>query len=53
MRSAMTDNARLRRLLRLYLVLDPDLCGGPEGMVQTAEAAASAGVTAVQLQAKK
>lgn len=51
MRSAMTDNARLRRLLRLYLVLDPDLCGGPEGMIQTAEAVARAGVTAVQLRA--
>lgn len=47
----MIDQAKLRHLLRLYLVLDPDLCGGPEGMVRTAEAAACAGVTAVQLRA--
>ena len=24
--------------LSLYLVLDPDLCGGPEGMVRTSPA---------------
>lgn len=37
--------------LRLYLVLDPDLCGGELGMVQTAVQAAEAGVTTVQLRA--
>ena len=37
--------------LSLYLVLDPDLCGGPEGMVRTARVAAENGVTVVQLRA--
>lgn len=37
--------------LSLYLVLDPDLCGGPDGMVRTARLAAENGVTAVQLRA--
>ena len=37
--------------LSLYLVLDPDLCGGPDGMVRTARLAAANGVTAVQLRA--
>lgn len=40
-------------ILRLYLVLDPDLCGGAAGMVDTAIQAAQAGVTAVQLRAPK
>lgn len=37
--------------LSLYLVLDPDLCGSAEGMVETAAAAAQAGATVVQLRA--
>lgn len=37
--------------LSLYLVLDPDLCGGAEGMVRTAQLAAENGATAVQLRA--
>lgn len=37
--------------LTLYLVLDPVLCGGSDGMVQTARQAAQAGVTCVQLRA--
>ena len=37
--------------LSLYLVLDPDLCGGPAGMVHTARAAAENGATVVQLRA--
>ncbi|MFT3850569.1 MAG: thiamine phosphate synthase [Propionivibrio sp.] len=37
--------------LSLYLVLDPDLCGGPEGMVHTAIQAARNGATVVQLRA--
>ena len=37
--------------LSLYLVLDPDLCGGAEGMVRTARIAAENGATAVQLRA--
>ena len=37
--------------LRLYLVLDPDLCGGSAGMVDTAIQAAKAGVTTIQLRA--
>lgn len=37
--------------LSLYLVLDPDLCGGPDGMVATAESAARHGATVVQLRA--
>ena len=37
--------------LSLYLVLDPDLCGGFEGMVETARIAAANGVTVVQLRA--
>ena len=49
----MSDNYRVLRALRLYLVLDPGLCGGSEGLVRTAQAAAAAaaGVTAVQLRA--
>ncbi|MFC7422210.1 thiamine phosphate synthase [Iodobacter arcticus] len=39
--------------LSLYLVLDPDLCGGEEGMVATAVAAVAGGVTMVQLRAPK
>ncbi|WP_245575301.1 thiamine phosphate synthase [Chitinibacter tainanensis] len=35
----------------LYLVLDPELCGGEAGMVATAQAAAAAGATVVQLRA--
>lgn len=37
--------------LSLYLVLDPDLCGGPAGMVETARTAAEHGATVVQLRA--
>lgn len=37
--------------LSLYLVLDPGLCGGVEGMTRTARLAVSHGVTAVQLRA--
>ena len=37
--------------LTLYLVLDPDLCGGAEGMVATTLAAIQGGVTVVQLRA--
>lgn len=37
--------------LSLYLVLDPDLCGGSEGMVATAQLAVANGVTVVQLRA--
>ena len=37
--------------LSLYLVLDPDLCGGAEGMVRTARRAAEQGATMVQLRA--
>ena len=37
--------------LSLYLVLDPDLCGGAEGMVRTAWLAAENGATVVQLRA--
>lgn len=37
--------------LSLYLVLDPELCGGGLGMIETAEAAALAGATIVQLRA--
>ena len=29
----MSDNYRVLRALRLYLVLDPGLCGGSEGLV--------------------
>ena len=31
--------------LSLYLVLDPDLCGGPAGMVETARIAAAHGAS--------
>ena len=37
--------------LSLYLVLDPDLCGGPAGMIKTARLAAQNGATVVQLRA--
>lgn len=37
--------------LRLYLVLDPALCGGFEGMIHTAQLAAQNGATVVQLRA--
>lgn len=37
--------------LSLYLVLDPDLCGGAEGMVSTTLAAIQGGVSVVQLRA--
>lgn len=40
-----------KRILKLYLVLDPDLCGGFEGMVETVKDAAEAGATVVQLRA--
>lgn len=37
--------------LSLYLVLDPVLCGGAQGMVDTAVAAAANGATMIQLRA--
>ena len=37
--------------LSVYLVLDPDMCGGARGMVLTALAAAQNGATIVQLRA--
>lgn len=37
--------------LSVYLVLDPGLCGGFEGMVETSRAAAQAGVNVIQLRA--
>ena len=37
--------------LSLYLVLDPELCGGPAAMVHTARLAAENGATVVQLRA--
>ena len=37
--------------LSLYLVLDPDLCRGAEGMLRTTEEALEGGVTIVQLRA--
>ena len=37
--------------LSLYLVLDPELCGGAAGMVETARQAALNGATVVQLRA--
>lgn len=37
--------------LTLYLVLDPDLCGGAKGMLSTTAQAIQGGVTAVQLRA--
>ncbi len=43
--------ARPKLDLTLYLVLDPVLCGGSDGMVRTAEIAAKAGATIVQLRA--
>jgi thiamine-phosphate pyrophosphorylase len=39
--------------LSLYLVLDPELCGGPSAMVRTARLAAANGVTVVQLRAPR
>ena len=39
--------------LSLYLVLDPDLCGGPEGMLRTARLAAEQGASMVQLRAPR
>ncbi len=41
----------LRRALRLYLVLDPDLCGGAQGMIETALSAVRGGASIVQLRA--
>lgn len=38
--------------LTLYLVLDPVLCGGIAGMVQTTQVAVANGVTAVQLRSE-
>lgn len=37
--------------LKLYLVLDPDLCGGAQAMIETAKEAALGGATCVQLRA--
>lgn len=39
--------------LTLYLVLDPVLCGGITGMVQTTQVAVANGVTAVQLRSEQ
>lgn len=39
--------------LTLYLVLDPVLCGGIAGMVQTTQLAVANGVTAVQLRSEQ
>ena len=45
-------NSGVRQLdLSLYLVLDPDLCGGAEGMLRTAQIAAQNGASVVQLRA--
>lgn len=38
--------------LSLYLVLDPDLCGGIDGMVNTVKIAVDNGVTVVQLRSE-
>lgn len=37
--------------LSVYLVLDPDLCGGAQGMIETTRAAVHNGATCVQLRA--
>lgn len=37
--------------LSVYLVLDPDLCGGVQGMIDTTRAAVQNGATCVQLRA--
>lgn len=37
--------------LSVYLVLDPDLCGGAQGMINTTRAAVQNGATCVQLRA--
>lgn len=37
--------------LSVYLVLDPDLCGGAQGMIDTTRAAVQSGVRCVQLRA--
>ena len=37
--------------LSVYLVLDPDLCGGAQGMIDTTRAAVQNGATCVQLRA--
>lgn len=39
--------------LSLYLVLDPVLCGGIDGMIRTTQIAVENGVTAVQLRAEQ
>lgn len=47
-------NCGVRQLdLSLYLVLDPDLCGGAEGMLRTAQIAAQNGASVVQLRAPR
>jgi thiamine-phosphate pyrophosphorylase len=38
--------------LKLYLILDPDLCGSDEGMIKTANAGVAGGATIVQLRHK-
>jgi thiamine-phosphate pyrophosphorylase len=38
--------------LKLYLILDPDLCGSDEGMIKTANAGVAGGATMVQLRHK-
>lgn len=43
--------ARPQLNLSLYLVLDPVLCNGEDGMIRTAEIAAQSGATVIQLRA--
>lgn len=43
--------ARPQLNLSLYLVLDPVLCNGEDGMIRTAEIAAKSGATVIQLRA--
>jgi thiamine-phosphate pyrophosphorylase len=38
--------------IKLYLILDPDLCGSDEGMIKTANAGVAGGATMVQLRHK-
>ncbi len=47
----MTLSLANPELLSVYLVLDPDLCGGADGMIRTALEAARGGCSIVQLRA--
>lgn len=50
----MTSNSlRTHFDLSLYLILDPELCGGIEGMVETTRLAVEAGATFVQLRSER